>query len=166
MVKIQDLKRITLFSDMPDDLLQIIAARANLSIFSTDTHLFEANEDIDTFYMLLMGQVALKVELTEDIDIILDTVQTGSSFGVSALLEGTRTTSAAICQEPCEVITLSGRKMLELFSGNPKLGYHVMYRLAGHYKHIMDNTANRIMKTMDRQSGFHYGIEDYKNLAL
>lgn len=166
MVKIQDLKRITLFSDMPDDLLQIIAARAHLSIFSTDTHLFEANEDIDTFYMLLMGQVALKVELTEEIDIILDTIQTGSSFGVSALLEEARTTSSAVCQEPCEVITLSGRDMLQLFSENTKLGYHVMYRLARHYKHIMDNTANRIMKTMDSRSGFRYGPEDFKNITL
>lgn len=166
MVTIQDLKRITLFSDMPDDLLQVIAARANLSIFSTDTHLFEADEDIDTFYMLLMGQVALTVELTEDIDIILDTVQTGSSFGVSALVEGTRTASSAVCQEPCEVITFSGRDMLQLFSEDSKLGYHVMYRIALHYKHIMNNTANRIMKTMDSRSGFHYGPEDFKNITL
>ncbi|MFO7754287.1 MAG: cyclic nucleotide-binding domain-containing protein [Desulfobacteraceae bacterium] len=166
MVTIQDLKRITLFSDMPEDLLQIIAARANLSVFSTDAHLFEANEDIDTFYLLLMGQVALKVELTPDIDIILDTIQTGSSFGVSALVEGARTSSSAVCQEPCEVITLSGKQMVQLFNDNPKLGYHVMHRLAGHYKHIMDNTANRIMKTMDRQSGFHYVPDDFENFTI
>ncbi len=166
MVNIQDLKQITLLAGMPEDLLHIISSHANLFIFSHDDLLFEANQDIDTFYMLLMGQVALKVELTGEIEIILDTVQTGSSFGVSALVEGARTTSAAICQEPCEVITLSSRKMLQLFRENPKLGYHVMYRLAGHYKQIMNHTANRIIKTMDSQSGFHYGVEDYKNLTL
>ncbi|THB79882.1 MAG: cyclic nucleotide-binding domain-containing protein, partial [Desulfobacteraceae bacterium] len=64
MVKTEDLKRINILKDMPEHLLEIIAKEAHLSIFSTNKELYRVNDNIDTFYMLSMGQVALKAQLT------------------------------------------------------------------------------------------------------
>ncbi len=165
MVKIEDLKKIDLLNGLSDNLLELIAPHAHLSIFNTDTQLFETNEDIDIFYMLIMGQVALKVALSDDVDIILDTIQSGSSFGIASLVPGTNASSTAVCQEPCEIITLSARKMTELFNENNDLGYQVMLRLALRYKRIMENRANMIMKTLDNNPEFKHKIADIETLT-
>lgn len=165
MVKIEDLKKIKLLNSLSDDLLEIIVPEAHLSIYNTDTVLFNTDEDIDTFYMLIMGQVALKVALSPDVDIILDTIQSGASFGVASLVPGTNAASTAVCQEPCEVIKLSSKKMTELFKKHDELGYQVMLRLARHYKKIMDNRTHMIMKTLDDNPEFKHKIADIETLT-
>jgi CRP/FNR family cyclic AMP-dependent transcriptional regulator len=165
MVKIEDLKKINLLHGLPDDLLEIIAPHAQLSIFNTDTVLFETNEDIDIVYMLIMGQVALRVELSDDVDIILDTIQSGSTFGIASLVPGTNAASTAICQEPCEIITLHSKTMTDLFNENHALGYQVMLRLALRYKRIMESRASMIMKTLDNNPEFKHKIADIETLT-
>ncbi len=165
MVKIEDLKKINLLHGLSDDLLGIIAPHAQLSIFNTDTVLFEANEDIETFYMLVMGQVALRVPISEDVNVILSTIQSGASFGVASLIPGTNAASTAICQEPCEIITLSSKTMTQLFSENNDLGYQVMLRLALRYKRKMENRSNMIMKTLDNNPEFKHKIADIETLT-
>ncbi len=165
MVKTEDLKRINILKDMPEHLLEIIAKEAHLSIFSTNKELYRVNDNIDTFYMLSMGQVALKAQLTPDIDVILDTVQSGSTFGLSSLVTDTLTSSTAVCQEPCEVITLYGERMMDLFEENRELGYHIMRRLAMHYKRDMDHRAQMIMKTLDKHPEYKHKIKDLETLT-
>ena len=165
MVKIEDLKKINLLHGLPDGLLEIIAPHAQLSIFNTGTVLFETDKDIDMFYMLIMGQVALKVALSPDVDIILDSIQSGSTFGVVSLVPGTNAASTAVCQEPCEIITLNSKTMTKLFKEHDDLGYQVMLRLALRYKRIMENRANMIMKTLDNNPEFKHKIADIETLT-
>ncbi|WP_299980007.1 Crp/Fnr family transcriptional regulator [Desulfobacula sp.] len=160
MVKIEDLKRINLLKDVPDHLLEIIANEAQLSIFGTDTQLISVNEEVDTFYMLIMGQVAIKIELTPEIDVILDYIQSGSSFGTSALLKGSTSSYSAVCQEPCEMITLSGERMLQLFEEDHELAYHMMSSVAKQYKRRMDFRAQMITKTLGKNPELQEEISD------
>ena len=166
MVKIEDLKRINLLKDVPGHLLEIIAREAQLSIFGIDTKLITLNEDVDTFFMLIMGQVAIKQELVENIDVILDYIQSGSSFGSSSMIKGSKASYTAICQEPCEVITLSGARMMELFKENHELAYYMMSGVARQYKQSMDVRAQMIMKTLDEHPDIKEDVNDIENLTL
>jgi CRP/FNR family cyclic AMP-dependent transcriptional regulator len=166
MVKTEDLKRITLLKEVPDHLLDIIAQEAQLSIFGADTELITVDEEINTFFMLIMGQVAIKQSLTEDIDVILDYIQSGASFGSSALFNGSKSSYTAVCQEPCEVITLSGQRMAVLVETNDELAYYVMSGIARQYKQNMDLRAQMIMKTLDEYPAVKDDINDIENLTL
>jgi len=148
MVKIEDLKRINLMKELPGHLLNIIAKEAQLSIFSTGAQLITVNKKIDNFYMLVMGQVAIKRNITPDIDVILEYIQSGNSFGTSAMIQGTTAFYSAICQEPCEIITVSGDRMIQLFEENHELGYYIMMDVSKRYKRFMDNRAQMIFKTL------------------
>jgi CRP/FNR family cyclic AMP-dependent transcriptional regulator len=148
MVKTEDLKRINLMKKLPDHLLDIIAREAQLSIFSTGAQLITVNKKIDNFYMLVMGQVAIKRNITPDIDVILEYIQSGNSFGTSAMIQGTTAFYSAICQEPCEIITVSGDRMIQLFEENHELGYYIMMDVSKRYKRFMDNRAQMIFKTL------------------
>jgi len=164
MVKIEELKRINILKEIPDHLLGIIANEAQLSIFGTDTQLIAPNEKVDTFHMLLMGQVAIKVELTPEIDVVLDYIQSGSSFGTCALLKDSTSSYVAICQEPCEMITLSGERMQALFEENHELAYHMMSGVAKQYKRRMDFRAQMVMKTLGENSELKEETKDIKSL--
>jgi len=147
MVKIEDLKRVNLLKDVPDHLLEIIANEAQLSIFGAGTRLIEVNGKISNFYMLIMGQVAIKRNITPDIDVILEYIQSGQSFGTSALIEGSKAFYSAVCQEPCEIITVSGERMTQLFEKNHELAYYIMMDVSKRYKRFMDKRAQMILKT-------------------
>jgi signal-transduction protein with cAMP-binding, CBS, and nucleotidyltransferase domain len=148
MVKIEDLKRINLLKAIPDHLLEIIAKEAQLSIFGAGTELITVNKKIDNFYMLVMGQVAIKRNITPDIDVILEYIQSGNSFGTSAMIEGSTAFYSAVCQEPCEIITVSGERMIQLFEENDELGYYIMMDVSKRYKRFMDHRARMILKTL------------------
>jgi len=165
MVKIEDLKRINMLKQVPDHLLEILSQEAQLNIYGTNTQLFAVGDTLKTFYLMIMGQVALKVALTENIDVILDNLQSGRSFGSSALIEGAIASYTAVCQEPCEVITLQGSRMLALFEANPELAYHLMTGVAGQYKRTMDKRARMIMKTLEEHPELRQHINDINELT-
>lgn len=166
MVKIEDLKRINMLKEFPEHLLEMISSEAQLSIFGTDTQLITINEKMDTFFMLIMGQVAVKKELTPEIDVILDYIQSGSSFGTSALMKGSVASYTAVCQEPCEVISLSGARMMELFEDNHELAYYMMMGVSKQYKRRMDLRTQMIIKTLDENPELKEDIKDIDNLTL
>jgi len=148
MVKIQDLKYIHMLEQMPAHLLALIGQEARLSIFSSGTCLFKAGEKVDTFYMVIMGQVALTVALNPDIDVVLENIQSGRTFGSSSLISGGPATYTAICQEPCETITLSGSA-----------------GVARQYKNSMDTRAKMILKTLARHPEMKASIHDIDKLT-
>ncbi len=165
MVKIEDLKCINMLSQVPGHLLEIISKEAQLNIYGSGTQLFTVGDTVETFYMMIMGQVALKTTLTEEIDVILDNLQSGRSFGSSALFQGSVASYTAVCQEPCEVITLYGPRMLELFESNKELAYYLMTGVAGQYKRTMDKRARMIMKTLEERPDLKVGIQDISKLT-
>ena len=165
MVKIQDLKQVFILESMPDHLLALIGQEAQLSIFSSNTCLFKAGEAVDTFYMLIMGQVALTVALNPDVDVILENIQSGRTFGSSALISGGPAAYTAVCQEPCEIITLPGVRMQQLFEENHELGFHMMAGVARQYKLTMDIRARMIMKTLALHPEMKASIHDIEKLT-
>lgn len=165
MVKIEDLNRINMLKAVPDHLLEIISQEAQLHIYGADTRLFSTGDELDTYYMMVMGQVALKVALTPDVDVIFNNIQAGGSFGSSTFLKGSTAGYSAVCQEPCEVITLYGPRMIELFETNEELGYHMMTGVAGQYKRAMDERARMILETISQHPELARKIHDIDELT-
>lgn len=150
MIKIQDFKRINMLANMPDHLLKILSELAQLNIYGKNTLLFSQGENIDIFYMIVMGQVELKIPLNKDIDVIFDILQAGRSLGSSAMFSDARASYTAICQEPCEIITLDGKKLQNLFNDNKEIAYYFMAGVAGQYKRTMDRRIHTILKTLEK----------------
>jgi len=165
MVKIEDLKRINMLRDVPDHLLDILSREAHLNIYGVNTQLMTIHEKVDTFFMLIMGQVAVQKELTPKVDVVFDYIQSGSSFGTSALMEGSTAFYTAVCQEPCEIITLAGQRIRELFKDNHELAYYMFQGAARQYKKKMDIRAKMIMKTLDENPDLKKDIRDIENLT-
>ena len=159
MIKIEELKRIDMFANMPDHLVKIIRELAQLNIYDKDTMLFSQGENIDIFYMIVMGQVELKVPLDEDIDVVFDILQAGRSLGSSAMFSNAKASYTAICQEPCEIITLKGKTLQDLFNDNQEIGYYLMAGVAGQYKRNMDRRLRMILKTLEKHPELQHRVK-------
>ena len=166
MIKIHDLKRVNMLRDLPDHLLELLASEAQLSIFGTHTRLFTKGEPVEYFYMINMGQVALKMSLNPDVDVILDFFQAGRSFGSCTFLSDSRASYSAECEEPCEIITLKGTRLRELFKTNHELAFHLKAGVARQYRKTLDNRAKMIMKTLALHPEWKDGIKDIQTLTL
>ncbi len=160
MVNIEDLRRINLFKNIPEHLLEIIAGEAQLSIYGTGTQLITVNEKVENFYLLVMGQVAIKRNVTPDVDVILEYIQSGQSFGTFALIEGAKAFYSAVCQETCEIISVSGDRMIQLFEKNHELAYYIMMDVSKRYKRFMDKRSQMILKTLVDDSDMKEDIYD------
>lgn len=165
MVRIEDLKRINMLAGVPDHVLKIISELAQLNIYSKDTLLFSKGENIEIFYMIFIGQVELRVPLFDDIDVLLDILQAGRSLGSSALFPGAKTAYTALCQDPCEIITLSGKALQGRFDENKELAYYLMAGVAGQYKRTMDRRARMILRTLEEHPELKHRIRDIDELT-
>ncbi len=160
MVKIEDVKKIGIFRDMPCHILEIIAEEAQVQILGKGTELFHAGQRNETFYMMTKGQVALKLELTEDIDVTFENRQGGDAFGLSSLVQDAESSYSAVSQEACEVLILKAPRMFELFEQNRELAFYMLRAVAKQYQRLMNRRAKMTINTLETNPDLQSGMED------
>ncbi|MBF0201608.1 MAG: cyclic nucleotide-binding domain-containing protein [Desulfamplus sp.] len=149
MVPIDQLKKIEFLHDLPDNILDKIAPVARLENFEAGAVLINQNKEQQTIYMLTTGKIFLNSisPLTAKV-LTLEYIMPGQSFGLSTLLGKANSTFTAVCQEPCEVITLSGNEMNQLFLSDFTVGYAVMLRVAGILKDRMKKHTTNFIQSL------------------
>ncbi len=164
MVNLDDLRRIDILRDMPFHILDKISKEARICILEKDSLLFQTGGRNEIFYMLTMGQVALRLELTEDIDVIFENLQGGNAFGLLALVKDAVSSYSAVCQEACEVITLKAPRMFELFEEDAELAFYMTKAIASQYQLLMQKRAKMTLQTLETNPDLQSGREDVGNL--
>jgi len=165
MLDKHELRKIHILEDMPDEMLDMIRSVAELKIFSADTVLFEQNQELDTFYMVLAGTVLLEIKLSDDVTLALGTVQPGYCFGVSTFIPGATSASAAVCAESSELISCPGAKLMAAFERNTELGYYFMHRIVRAFKNRMDQRTRLFLKSMENRPELAHLFESYDHLV-
>ena len=138
MVPIDLLKKIRFLADLPDDIIKKISPLAQKETVHPDSILIRQNQEQHLVYMLMAGKICLNARSDAGRILTLDEITPGRSFGMSALLGNAVATFSAVCTEPCEVITLSGDRMRQLFASDYTAGYAVMGRVAQLFKDRMN----------------------------
>lgn len=160
MVNLEDLKRIYILRNMPLHILEKITQEARICILEKGSVLFKTGERNEVFYMLTMGQVTLNLELNEDIDVIFEILQAGSSFGLLSLLKGAVSSYSAVCQEACEAITLNAPRMFELFEKDPEFAFYMLKGVASQYQHLIQTRATMRTQAINHRPNLQRNKED------
>ncbi|MFH1156726.1 MAG: Crp/Fnr family transcriptional regulator [Pseudomonadota bacterium] len=145
MVGKDDLKKITIFTDLPEEMIEAIGSIAQIQDAEEETVLFEQEQDLSTLYMLLSGTVFLNSKSPSGKMLTLDQVVPGQSFGVSALMGRGRSSFTAICGLKSRLVTVSSDKLKGLFEKDPKLGYQVMLRVVKRFKSRTDKHTKQFL---------------------
>ncbi|MCK4486208.1 MAG: cyclic nucleotide-binding domain-containing protein [Desulfobacterales bacterium] len=139
MVSVEDLKRIVLFEDLTDRMLENLLPMIQEASFEERQIIYEAGNRADRFYSLKRGKVLLEAELAPAIIISLGAIKPGYSFGWSALVTAASHTSYAVSAEPSEIFLMPADKFLALLERDHAMGYLVMHKMS----RILDNRLER-----------------------
>ncbi len=160
MVTISDLKNIVIFSRMTDDLLEKTIPYIDLSTYKEEAVVFDENDSAQNFYMLKKGKILLKKSISPKITISMGAVKPGYSFGWSAIIAREPFTMMAQCAEDCEIYSINGEKVLEIFNSDPPMGYLFMQHLNKMMKNRLDRWEEQLMRALRDHPDFSKLIDD------
>jgi len=133
MSSIERLKNFTLFQGLEDGALEKIIPLCQERFFQAGSVIFTSGGFANDIYLLKTGKVDIQIEFKiYDYEILttIYTVEKGEIFGWSALVPPHRLTASARCEKDSEVITINGKRLLDLFDQEKEMGYIVLKNLS------------------------------------
>jgi CRP/FNR family transcriptional regulator, cyclic AMP receptor protein len=155
MVPSDQLKKIQLLQDLPDDILEKIRPHARQAVFKPDTILIRQNEIQHLVHMLVSGKICLNARSDTGRVLTLDEIEPGQSFGLSAFFGKFPATFTAVCTQPCDIVVLSGDLMVKLFETDHCIGYAVMRRVAQLFKGRMNTHTRQFVHALSVHPSIH-----------
>lgn len=101
------LKKLPLFSVIPEEKLQILADLFRFKRFKEKEIILHQGDPADDFYIIVKGRVEVSAHLEDGKMIHLDTLTNGSWFGEVALLNQTPRTATIRALGPCVMLALN-----------------------------------------------------------
>jgi CRP/FNR family cyclic AMP-dependent transcriptional regulator len=150
MVSVEDLRRIVLFEDLTDGMLEQLLPMVQTESLDERQIIYEAGNTADRFYSLKRGKVLLEAELAPALIISLGAIKAGYSFGWSALLPSASHTSYAVSAEPSEIFVMPGDKFLALLERNNAIGYLIMQKAATILEKRLERRTAQFLKVITK----------------
>jgi CRP/FNR family transcriptional regulator, cyclic AMP receptor protein len=124
------LERLAFSADLPVDVLSELAAVSLLQRFAAGEVLFREGSQSQVLYLVAAGRVALDMDVPGRGQTRVLSLGPGDMLGWSALIGQGLMTTSAVTLDDCELIAISGTKLVEICDRNPEIGYPLMRRTA------------------------------------
>ena len=144
------LSEFALFRNLPEELLNKVAALGKEMAYSEGDFIFREGDQADKLHFLLNGEVVLKVKLTSRPESITVSAvsQQYESFGWSGIVPPYHYTASAVCTADCKVLTIPGDGFTKLLEENTAAGFIVMRRLTELVASRLRNSRQALLKTL------------------
>ena len=144
------LSEFPLFRNLPEELLDQVAALCEEVSFSQGETVFREGEKADKLQFLLEGSIVLKVKLTSRPESITVSAvnQRFEGFGWSGIVAPYHYTASAICEVDCKVLMIPGEEFMKLLNENPAAGFTVMQRLTELVASRLRTSRQALLKTL------------------
>jgi len=144
------LSEFALFRNLPEELLNKVAALGKEVTYSEGDFIFREGDQADKLHFLLNGEVVLKVKLTSRPESITVSAvsQQYESFGWSGIVPPYHYTASAVCTADCKVLTIPGDGFTKLLEENTAAGFIVMRRLTEIVASRLRNSRQALLKTL------------------
>jgi len=125
------LEELRFSAALPGEVIEHIAVHASLRTISPGEMVFREGQENDNLFLVRHGRIALEMSVPGRGPVRILTLGPGEMLGWSALIgEGKMTTSAVVTGEEAEVIVVPAARLTRECESNPRLGYHLMQRMA------------------------------------
>ncbi len=146
MISPEILRRYPFFARLAPEQINVLAKMAKEETVETEHIFFREEEDLDHFYLVLEGAVAIVFELPErDVehkisdqfarklqtrDVVISTVGPGEVFGWSGLVPPHKATAGSKAVTPCRVVAFDCKALLKAFDEDCSFGYIMTQKAA------------------------------------
>lgn len=132
MVPPEILASTTFFEELSDEMIQQLAAIAELKTYPEGEFLNQRKRSANYFYIILEGEIGLQVESLTGKTLRLETITPGGAIGFSSLIEmeNKRYISDARTLTPVKVLRFVADEMMLRFYQNFEMGFLIMKKIA------------------------------------
>lgn len=129
----QTLKRETVFDFLrPDQVNQLSDAAETIRLRSGES-IYQKGDTATYLYIVLKGQVALRLPGSKGVSVLIDQLTEGDVFGsfISSTLASY--TLTARCTEDCELLRIRASVLQGLLDQDPRMGYAIQSKISEIY---------------------------------
>ena len=132
---IAQLKKISWFEELPDDMLAMLAQKVHKLILSKNEILFNKGDVGDSLFVILSGGVKIVTHDEEGNEIALNRVGAGEIIGEMSLLDYEPRSAGVVALEKTSTLELSREDFMELMKAHPDLGLSLIRNLSARLRH-------------------------------
>jgi len=148
MVIVEDLKEIVLMTHLENDMLERISAVCDVLSFHDREVIFRQGDVADRFYMVQRGKVLLEQQMSDLVTVSVGSIKPGYSFGWSTMIEEGHYTTAAVCAEPCQILSIRGSQLRSMCTADPRMGFMLSQRLLVILKKRYEHRTEQFLKVI------------------
>ncbi len=123
------LKRVSLFSSLPEEIIDALTRRVELVSFSKGDAIIKEGERGDSLYLIRAGFVKVSKGPLDN-EKILTYLKDGSYFGEVALLRDERRTANVVAMSDVEAVRIGKREFQELMARYPEVADNIEKTIA------------------------------------
>jgi CRP-like cAMP-binding protein len=144
------LQPIGLFESVTEDVLSAISEISKVITHSRGELIFTEGDKAENLYILVEGEVAIRVRLTSRPESITVAVlnQSYESFGWSCVVAPYHYTASALCDAECTLFAIPGDKLINILRQEPISGFEVMRHITEVVSSRLRNSRVALLKTL------------------
>jgi len=132
-MSIQSLKRDTVFEFLRPDQVDELSNAAETISFAPGRLVYRKGEAATDFFIVLKGQVALRLPGSGGVSILIDELTEGDVFGSCVSFALDSYTLSAQCTEDCDLLRIKASALQGLLDQDPKMGYAIQSKVSEIY---------------------------------
>ena len=114
------LRSVELFKNLPQELIEKISGVAEYQAFPKDKTIIHQGDQADSFYQIISGSARVFRVSDDGVNVTLNILEPGDSFGEMALLTGEPRSASVETQEACGLLVISKEAFDKLASEIPE----------------------------------------------
>ena len=141
---IEQLDRHEVFQFLRPDQLKKISDVARVAVFKAGETVYEKGARADYFYILLEGQVSLRIPSRSGISIQIDELTSGAIFGSCVCFQLVNYSLNAQCTRDSRLLEISSTVLKELMDQDLVMGYTIQTQISRIYFQRYIETMNKL----------------------
>ena len=126
MLSKERLKGITLFKELSDEEIEVVASILDEAFYKKGSMIWEENAAARGLHVIDYGKVRISRMTREGHRQVLAVLRENRFFGELSLLDGRMHSASAEAVEDTKVYLLNGEKMDKLIKENPLIAYNIL----------------------------------------
>ncbi|MCK4951858.1 MAG: Crp/Fnr family transcriptional regulator [Gammaproteobacteria bacterium] len=160
MSNIESFKNISLFNNLSEECLKILASHAVTKSYRKNTVVVNKGDETSSLYVVLEGSLKAYVDDDHEKEVILSIIDAGKSFGELSLLSDTPRSASVITTTHCKLAIISKQDFMECLTKNPSISFTIIQALIDKIHNLTEDVSGlalldvygRIVKTLNKNA--------------
>jgi CRP/FNR family transcriptional regulator, nitrogen oxide reductase regulator len=149
--RLEAIRKIALFSGLPDSALEEVLAAARVRSFAPGAMLFRQEQPAGTFFVLLEGRVRITEVTVEGHTVLLRFIEPGQMLGAMAAMQDMTYPVNAEAVEPVQAMGWSTQSMTRLMERHPRIMRNTMRLMVERIRELQQRSVELATERVEQR---------------